>query len=456
MIDCAEFYRQRNDRQMRYAGRVLPPDKYINLQADYDYVSRYDGQVAIITAANILSRMTPSLALDIPEVKIVASLPWAGILLRDFVFENICHNDPHNHFVLRKARSSDFVLHIGRRGGPVNVHGSGWNAFVGNSPSPVITSPDPNPVGPAFASIIAATRLFRANLFAIRGDQSLNAYSWTQNIDGMREQPFVVEPDLGNIWFIGAGSVGSSAIYFLPFATCKFSPTVVDMDRVEEHNLDRSPIFTADDAKNKRYKASVVAKYLKRAGFHGVSVKTIAFHETDWSERESGAPDLLISAANEQNVRYYIESGYPPLQIYSTTGKNWQSTLFTHVPMQGECSCCVFSPESPTPAMQCAEGVVRNIDTGEQVDASLPFLSFAAGLMTVAEILKLGIPDYRISSRRVMFEMVDNLRIVSATRNPRDGCLCAGRSRNIHHQMLSRSRYEYLSNSDVSKPSVLE
>jgi molybdopterin/thiamine biosynthesis adenylyltransferase len=272
----------------------------------------------------------------------------------------------------------------------------------------------------------------------------------------MSEQPHLAEPDLGNIWFIGAGSVGSSAIYFLPFATCKFLPTVVDMDCVEGHNLDRSPIFTAEDAKNKRNKADVAAQYLKMVGIQSVTPKTIALHETNWLERKAGAPDLLISAANEQNVRYYIENGFPPLQIYSTTGKNWQSTLFTHVPMQGECSCCVFPPDSPSRAMKCAEGMVQNIDAGKQVDASLPFLSFAAGLMTVAEILKLDIPEYRLLSRRVMLEMTDSVRIVSSVRNPRDGCLCTGRSRDIHNKMLSGSRYEYLSNSNISKLSVLE
>ena len=50
-----------------------------------------------------------------------------------------------------------------------------------------------------------------------------------------------------------------------------------------------------------------------------------------------------VSAANERNVRAVIESGFPPLQIYGTTGRNWQAAVIRHMPLEDPCSCCLFA-----------------------------------------------------------------------------------------------------------------
>ena len=73
---------ERDSRSVRYAGRVLDENRWAVLTADPGYAARFDGQVAILTAANLLGRMSPALALDIPSLPIVAPLPWAGVNLR--------------------------------------------------------------------------------------------------------------------------------------------------------------------------------------------------------------------------------------------------------------------------------------------------------------------------------------------------------------------------------------
>jgi hypothetical protein len=62
----------RDSRSMRDAGRVLDPERLVVLRANAPYAARYDGQVAVLTAANLLARM---------------SQEYLGLSLRDSVKE---------------------------------------------------------------------------------------------------------------------------------------------------------------------------------------------------------------------------------------------------------------------------------------------------------------------------------------------------------------------------------
>jgi hypothetical protein len=111
-----------------------------------------------------------------------------------------------------------------------------------------------------------------------------------------------------------------------------------------------------------------------------------------WLSREAGTPDLVIATANERDVRSLIERSAPPLQIYGTTGANWEASVVRHVPLVDPCSCCLFPPDPQELPTICASGGATSPTGEEMVDASLPFLSFAAGLMAAAEILKASLP----------------------------------------------------------------
>jgi hypothetical protein len=82
---------------------------------------------------------------------------------------------------------------------------------------------------------------------------------------------------------------------------------------------------------------------------------------------------------------------------------------------------------------------------GEQIDASLPFLSFAAGMMTAAEILKLGLPGYPFNADRVFMSTRPEISMFARDLAHREGCLCGYRDKKVHRQMNSGSRYDLLS-----------
>ena len=155
-----EWRARRDDRTRRYAGRVLDPNKPILISADRKYAERYDGQTAIITAANLFSRMTPSVFLDVPDVRVVPLLHWKGESLREVALETMRRSDPFGKFDVRSNKEGDYVVRVCSTGTGRIIHGSGWNVYIGEGPSPVEETNETNPIGPALAVIVEAANIF--------------------------------------------------------------------------------------------------------------------------------------------------------------------------------------------------------------------------------------------------------------------------------------------------------
>jgi len=271
----------------------------------------------------------------------------------------------------------------------------------------------------------------------------LNAFDWTSNVKSIVVPEYRGDGDFGNIWVAGVGSVGTAALFFLTLATRAYTPLLFDMDFVKDHNLDRSPIFFKGDVGLR--KVDVTAEWLRQAGVSMVTGDPNALDESPlWKERQAGSPDILIAAANERNVRPLIETCMPPIQIYGTTGKNWQSAMIRHLPMKEACSCCLFGEAEHAPT-QCATGSVTSNNGGGKVDAALPFSSFAAGVMAAAEILKINLPGFPFTPNKVVLNTQSRIFTQKVEIPFRKGCICESRSSHVHRQMISGSRFGNLS-----------
>ena len=446
MASHENWYNERNDRSLRYAGRVLPSDRPILLRLPEEFAASHDHQAAVIVAAILLSRMTPALAFDVPLVDIAAPLPWAGNDLRNHLREAAFAADPGGFFEVRGARDDDYVLTFGKHGSAATIHGSGWNAYIGPGPSPLSDSTELNPVGPSLAAVAAVARLFALQMQPMDGPHLLNAFHWRNAIvqDGVG---YDAARDLGAIWTIGTGSVGTAALYFLTLAARRFSTVLFDMDYVKTHNLDRSPIFTVCDAECKIKKVDATAAYLRSIGVAATPEPQPLDQSGIWSARQAGTPDIVIGAANERDVRSIIERSAPPLEIYGTTGANWEASVMRQIPLVDACSCCLFPPEVHEAPTICASAEITPPSSEETVDAALPFLSFAAGLMVAAEILKAGLPGYPFSSNRAaLYTHQDaGLRFSLSTVARRANCVCANRRASVHRAMIQGTKYEGLS-----------
>ena len=445
----ADWYRLRNDRQMRYAGRVLPTDRPITLRLDPRYGATYAGQVALLVAANLLARMTPAIALDVRDQTLVEPLPWAGAALVEAAISVMSAADPYATFEVRTARPKDHVLNLGPGVAEASVHGVGWQAYVGPGPSPLNERDSPNPIGPALAVVVAVARLFGLEMPSLGGPFLFNAFLWNATPEP-EPRPFQLGANLGTLWTVGAGSVGTATLYFLTLASRQFRALTFDMDTVKTENLDRSPVFAAADAQQRLNKAVVATSYLRRVGVTDAEAECVALDASrSWIDRPAGTPDLVIAAANERNVRYVIEQSCPPLQIYGTTGANWVASVLRHIPLVEPCSCCVFPPDLAQPPTTCAEGLVPlpSANGSQNVDAALPFLSFAAGLMCAAEVFKAALPGFPFSPARTVLSLGPwaNPRFTSFDGVRRDSCVCSDRNARVHRQMIAGSQYAVFS-----------
>lgn len=442
-----EWRLERDSRSMRYAGRVLDPARWIVLSADRKYAAQYDGQVAILTAANLLGRMSPAIRLDVPEVPIVPQLPYAGTRLSEAILHSLYEADPHGKFITGQSVEGDYIVHLGRNGAQTITHGSGWNAYCGPSPSPLTNDQSFNPIGPSMAAIVAASEAFRTDLRGEPTQTLVNGLTWTPNmVEGDHVPLLRSNLDIGNLWLVGAGSVGTSILYFLCLATRAFHATLFDHDIVKIHNLDRSPIFVAADVNRK--KVDTTKLWLNMHGICAIA-EPYALHESEsWRFRQQGQPDILVSAANEYNVRSVIEGGFPPLQVYGTTGSNWQAAMIRHIPLGGPCSRCLFPEDKQEPTL-CATASNAMFEQSDNVDAALPFLSFAAGAMAASEILKLDLAGYPFTANRVVFNTCPGPRFISAPIKSREKCICKQRSSVVHRRMIEKTRYEKLSAHDT-------
>lgn len=444
-----EYQRRLLERESRYPGwQVLAPNRVVHIHVDCEYARSYAGQVAAITAASIVGRMSQSVSIDVPSLPVLAPLPWASARLDEVVMQTLKAADRYGNHQQRPAQSKDLRLVVGASGDGILIHGCGWGAYYGNESSPIEHSDEPNPFGAAFAVIAAASQLHKVGQNEPIGTMLVDTYSWKTGLSSAGVPRMSTDCDLGEVWCIGVGSVGSCALFFLSLVTSNFHAVLVDRDTVEIENVRRSALFSSQDASNEEFKVEVARRWLYKAGVERIESHIAWLDEIPdrWHRREMGTPDILISAANERNVRSEIESGFPPIQVYATTGRNWQATLFRHTPLTGACSLCVPAIKKPRrPALCATDSPAQEESSVEGDDVALPFLSYAAGLMTSAEITKLSLTGEAATPNRVFFEPrgLDIVRTVGLAQNL--GCYCQRRSAASHRSVIQGSRFASLS-----------
>jgi hypothetical protein len=199
--------------------------------------------------------------------------------------------DPEGGFLRREPQASDMNLYFGPNGPGQIVHGAGWDSYVGPSPSPLHAMGGANPFGSGLAAILAISRLFVHRLDPSAAQFICNTLDWREAVAPAGAPP-PNHIDLGELWLAGAGSVGSAVMYFLTLATRDFSAALFDMDIVKVHNLDRSPIYSAEDAARKIKKVRSAENYLRSVGVKDVIAEEVALHEArHWLDRPPGRPE---------------------------------------------------------------------------------------------------------------------------------------------------------------------
>jgi hypothetical protein len=239
-------------------------------------------------------------------------------------------------------------------------------------------------LGASLVAPLAAAAAFHRQL----GSPGLphGSYSlWESGKQSTLQGPSFPEPiDVGRVLQAGAGAVGVALDYWISVIGVEGSWTIADGDTVDVTNLNRQMLFTAADAGfpdgAPRNKAEAAAS---RTG-------ASAHAEPRWVDEIPTVGetlyDLILPLANEYGARVFLQSRVEPVLLHATTTPNWSATVHRHIAGRDDCIVCRL-PADEDPAFTCS---TAEITTGEKAaDASLPFLSAAAGALLLGEIVRL-------------------------------------------------------------------
>ena len=446
------FYATRDDRTRRCGVADRFADARVALSIDSSEAERFEGQFAFLLAANLLARwcrrvrfVVPAVALD-PRLRGVLDVGWAThTSLGEAAAAVARAADPFGVFEVSGPAGGTWLrLHVGA-GGPSDgfaIQGRGWLALGGEAVGTARPSTAP-PLGAALAACIGVGWVFRAAL----GDRHLpravrlslfDLEAGAECIDG----PCLGPVDLGAVLLVGCGAVGSAIVFLLPILGLTGRFELVDRDLVDGPNLNRAPLFKVADVG--RPKVSVCAEYLERHGITATPVEAW-FDEAVVAGRVFRVrPDLVIPAANERDVRHLIQHHVPPLQVYGSTGRDWNAFLGRHIPLREDCLACRF-PASPlsAPPMACGTGRadLATSARAHEPDAALPFLPTAAATLAVAELFKVAAGIARPGPNFACLDFRGAMdKFFAAQQGPRAGCVCDGQER-VWHRINGATRF---------------
>jgi hypothetical protein len=140
-------------------------------------------------------------------------------------------------------------------------------------------------------------------------------------------------------------------------------------------------------------------------------------------KRVYGSFDVWLPLANERGVRWSMQQNLPPLLIHASTGVNGGVNFGRHIPGRGDCLAERFPAEPERAPLVCATTAVPTPEGA--VDAALPFASVFAGLLVVADLIRLQLPGYpHVPNLAVLDFGGDLAHPLLIDRQARPGCTC--------------------------------
>lgn len=376
------FYWERDRRTHEYQSGALRFNSPVAVVVGRDAAEAPGGQVAVLALVNMLARFHRRFRLDVPRVPLAAAVMIPGADLLDACVALALAIDPYCSIEPGDGLG-DAACTVGigvecPRALTWFLGATGFSAVLARTP--VAVDPDESSRwGAALAACLGASAVFRSvHDLPVRPCQvSLWELSECVARGPDRAGPISV----GSIVLVGAGAVGSALCYWLREFGLDGSISIVDGDRAELHNTNRTIGLVAADAGwpdgPALQKADVAARLVKGTSFPG--------WYSEWvKSRHVTSPDLIIPVANEQGVREAIQALGRSLLVHASTSSHWTAELHRHIADRDDCMLCRM-PSEAAAVFRCSTGSVKTPDS-PSTDAALPFLSGAAGLMLAAAL----------------------------------------------------------------------
>lgn len=447
---ASEFYALRDDRTNRCVDRHSYQQTQCTLHLGHRASSTRRGQVAFLAAANLLSRWCRHVELVTPTRVLHPELGLGDSDLADFALRQMRNADPFGTFRRRSdddTTSAGIALCVGDAipsGVPstVFVASGGWlGALSLDSPMELEGGGDKNCLGALAAAALGVAQTFKVALGLPRecllrdGVFDLFRLGWTTTGE---TGPWPTDTALGRVLMVGAGSVGSSAAYCMRLASLGGHVTVLDKDIVKIENFNRSPLFDRNTLG--LTKAEATKRFLSGSAIdcEPLGIWWKDFVET-WN-RADWAFDVWLPLANEFGVRHSMQHNVPPLMIHASTTANWGVNHSRHLPTADDCLVDRFPASASVNNLACATAAVSVDEV--TVDAALPFSSFFAGLLVVADLVRGNLPGYPQVPNFALFDWFGSMETIQAwDRRPRPECICRRQDRHFHERFNGGTKH---------------
>lgn len=458
-LSMDEWYACRDDRTKRVDSCSGFEDFSLGVVIDPRMESVYAIQAMAVITLNILSRWCRTIKVLMP-VDTISRLPsWEGQNLKDVLEKIMFDADPYGQFTFGNVTEKDIdqVLIIGKTNETFQkphiwINGSGWIAGVGYNSSniPFSKYEDDNPVGPAFASCLGVAEIFRqACGLSVPSPYSIwySLYDFektTDNPNQLKNPKYTTDYNFGRIHQVGCGAVASSLDFLLSLTKWEAEIDLIDYDKVDCTNCNRSLSFSAYDAISNKKKIDICADVLRNSrilpiifeGSYTDFIKAGKFLDTP--------PDLILCLANERNVWADIQHNYPPIVLHATTTQSWGVNFGRHIPQKEWCILCRFSKEIEhkfTPSCGEVEIIPQKEQEIPQMGV-LPFLSPASAVLVLAEMAKIPFTDYPINNNFILFSFKSAGNAFLHYQRRRElGCICIDQILEIYPDKIKRSKF---------------
>jgi len=463
------FYHERDHRtSIEVADIAGYAKRAIEICIDPTFAEQPTTQVIALLAANLTARWARNVRVTLPDVRLHPQYQRGRHhYLGERMIAEMTAADPFGNFQLEESwrsqsasarsplrlligpfrqergiNSEDFVVYatdwtaLGRRGGGFELE-LACHATIAAS---------------GLAASLGVADLFKRAI-GHPAAHWLPNFSWCTWSHQMRHEIVLMSEalavpghlDLGETLLAGVGAIGSSFLYLADLLPLRGSLTVLDRDAVETSNLNRSPMFTAEDVINGAKKTEVARRYLAQ---QEISIRTV---NGTWSEHSTQMAehlfDVWISLTNEDGAWAEVPFLLPPIVLQATTTSGWGMGAGRHIPRREDCVFCRL----PRPETQfrgpCAEGNISLDKARPPAQAALPFLSAGAASLLLAEYLKLGARSLIVLPNEVGADLRYGLPTVMALSRMRvNGCRgCAASQSNLWGKWGGRGRYSHYS-----------
>jgi hypothetical protein len=329
-------------------------------------------------------------------------------------------------------------LHSGSNAEHLFIDSAGWLAAIG---APVGASGElANPFGALAAGCLGVAELFKR---AVNSRYIFEPYYFdvfSLKTSSVRLEPVGFPGDLavGKTLMIGAGSVASAFAYCARILRFSCDLTAIDHDIVKILNFNRSPIFGKSTFELP--KPSAIEAFLDGSG---INVRPYSKDFSAFLKEFPGVAhqhDIWLPLANEFNVRWIIQNNFPPLMVHGSTSSNWAVNFGRHIPGIGDCLVDRYPVE--TAPVACSKGAIA-VDS-RPVDAALPFLSFFAGLLIAADLVRLKMPGYPHVPNFAQFGFSDRFISQAFNREGAANCICRQQTQAVWEKVNGSRGYAHL------------